>query len=118
MSDLFCAARLLLAAPAPGLADRVRAERPAQVWSLEPEQGDAVATGLGVRAARLPEAGLSEIADQCRGETAVVVGTSEQLADPIGALVPPGPAYDEVVRRLDAGDLVVVLVDADGVSVQ
>lgn len=115
MSDLFCAARILLAAPDPELAARVRAERPAGVWG---EDAAGLAAELGVRAGAVPEAGLGEVADQCRGEAALVVGTPEQLAGPIGSLLPPGPAYDEVVRRLGAGELVVVLVDADGVSVQ
>ncbi len=109
MSDLQCAARIIVVNPpaltdVPGLFGRLESERVAAVYAADdvPDTGpvESLADDLGVPShlghgdLHDGSSGLEELVDRHRGETVVVV------------------------RGGEAGEPVMLLVDADGVSRQ
>ena len=125
MSDLQCAATFVLAvagdeAQARELAADLRFRRIAMVYGGDaagPERtAGAVADVLGVQMRREAlldgPAVLDGLADQHRGETALVVAEAAVLAALLPSLVPGLPA--SYGAALTAGDVVQMRVDADG----
>jgi hypothetical protein len=130
MSDLQCAARLVLAWPrslpegseearrlALELVGALAGARVSVVYGEPAALADTVSAGLGAQQAPAPD--LETVADLHRGETVLVLGAVDRVLDPVRPRLVHGPAGDDLdghaAPPLAPGWAVVrVDVDADG----
>lgn len=112
MSDLQCAARILVSGGTPHVsAEELAAERVLRVWT-DPESEAAARElaallGVGVDVREDLAGGLEEVADVHRGETVLALCSTGSL----GSLLP------SVAAELRDSGVVAVHIDADGWAV-